>query len=97
MTSSFCFFLNSGLSLENHRSKNVDLFDNFDDAYWIYAMTQKHKNVLLEKYPSLSNSTSTMIPNEDITDPVGENLEVILFLCCELTKKKFPLCQIAQL
>ena len=52
------------------------MVQKIQNAHFIFCMTEKHRDLLLQFEPSLVNRSATLIEGEDILDPFGENLEV---------------------
>jgi protein-tyrosine-phosphatase len=49
-----------------------------NQAEVIYCMTQAHRDVVIEMFPSAASKTMCLDPNGDIDDPIGAGLEVFL-------------------
>lgn len=71
---------NFGIDISNHKSQLISqkLIDEND---FIFAMTNAHKNFLLENFPSAADKIFTLAsfsdnPNYDIIDPFAGDIEI---------------------
>lgn len=63
-----------GVDISLHRSRNVTLRD-LEEADMIIGMTQGHVNALNSMFPRFKDKIY-LIPNDDIPDPFGGNLNI---------------------
>ena len=67
--------------IERHQSSLLST-ERMDSADWIICMTEVHKKVIIEKYPSHTDKVFTIlsnlntIPDDDIPDPIGSPVDV---------------------
>ncbi|HHU07660.1 MAG TPA: low molecular weight protein arginine phosphatase [Clostridiaceae bacterium] len=79
-----------GMSLGHHRSRQIDA-DIIEAADLVLAMTARHKQTLLHKFPEHQNKIFTLgeyagMPDEEVSDPFGEGEESYLNTANQLVK-----------
>ena len=65
-----------GLDLTDHTSQQLTPL-LARDADWILAMTNSHRDAIIQTWPQCINKTTVLSPSgHDISDPIGGPLEV---------------------
>lgn len=71
---SFNVMREEGIDASNFRSAQLT-FEMLEEADMVYAMTANHVNILRECAPQFAEKITTLLPQQDVSDPFGGNLD----------------------
>ena len=73
-----------GSGLEEHRAHRVTKAD-IEEADVVFAMTRSHRDALCRLFPEFSARIRSMLPDRDVTDPIGSGRDAYAFTMDVLT------------